>query len=233
MDVSFDVIGDLDLKINDCFNWENKATSLYCIITGNLSSDLQVVDQTLRHLSTHYSMVFYIPGSLECENIYTIKLRHAEIIKICKKIKNIVYLHNHLIMIDGVAMLAINGWYDHDKPDIDSEEYESKLKHKASDILYLHNSIAKLQLHLDIKNIVVVSSCVPSPKLYFGTPYPKILDEYCLIDVLVSDSERKISHWVFGGTENTVDLSLNGIRYINNPYYGKKPYWPKRIELKF
>ena len=37
IDIGFDVISDLNLKRNDSFNWENKATSLYCILSGNIS----------------------------------------------------------------------------------------------------------------------------------------------------------------------------------------------------
>jgi hypothetical protein len=35
MKIGFDLISDLNLSPNDSFNWENKATSLYCIIAGN------------------------------------------------------------------------------------------------------------------------------------------------------------------------------------------------------
>ena len=58
-DIGFDVIGDLNLSINDSFNWENKATSLYCIVAGNISTNLRVVRQTLLHLGQFYQGVFY------------------------------------------------------------------------------------------------------------------------------------------------------------------------------
>ena len=36
IDIGFDIIGDLNLEPNDSFNWEDKPTSLYCILTGIL-----------------------------------------------------------------------------------------------------------------------------------------------------------------------------------------------------
>ena len=36
IDIGFDIIGDLNLEPNDSFNWIDKPTSLYCILTGTL-----------------------------------------------------------------------------------------------------------------------------------------------------------------------------------------------------
>ena len=49
--IGFDLISDLNLSPEDSFNWEGKATSLYCIIAGNISEDLRTIKQTLSHLS--------------------------------------------------------------------------------------------------------------------------------------------------------------------------------------
>ena len=53
MNIGFDVISDLNLDAEDSFDWEGKATSLYLIIAGNISSDLRVIHQTLVHLSRY------------------------------------------------------------------------------------------------------------------------------------------------------------------------------------
>ena len=66
-DIGFDIIGELFINPNDSFNWENKATSLYCIVTGNISSDMRVLVQVLAHLSKFYQGIFYVPGKLEYE----------------------------------------------------------------------------------------------------------------------------------------------------------------------
>ena len=62
IDIGFDIIGNLNLEPNDSFNWIDKPTSLYCILTGNVSSDMKTVTQTLVHLSQQYQgvLLFYI-----------------------------------------------------------------------------------------------------------------------------------------------------------------------------
>ena len=62
MTIGFDVISDLFLTPEESFNWEGKATSLYCVIAGNISNDVKVITQTLRHLSRFYQGIFYIDG---------------------------------------------------------------------------------------------------------------------------------------------------------------------------
>ena len=66
--IGFDLISDLNLYPEDSFNWEGKATSLYCIIAGNISEDLRTIKQTLSHLSKFYQGIFYTLGSLEYHN---------------------------------------------------------------------------------------------------------------------------------------------------------------------
>jgi hypothetical protein len=49
--------------------------------------------------------------------------------------------------------------------------------------------------------------------------------------ILTRDSEHKVSHWVYGSYNKTVDTTIDSINYINNSYYKRKPYWAKRIEV--
>ena len=231
MEIAFDIISNLNLSENDSFNWENKATSLYCIVSGNISSELSVVNQTLRHLSEHYSTGLYIPGHLEYSDIERIDDREVEIFKLCRKLNSVVYLHNQVAIIDGIAVLAVSGWYEnHEHSDI-VENYNIKLNNKASDIVYLQNSIGRLQLHMDVKTILLVTHGTPMGKLFFGRPCPRIVEEVEMSYVLHVDSENKVKHWIFGDAEDMVDLTVDGINYISNPRNNKHPYWAKRIEL--
>ncbi len=111
MKIGFDVISDLNLDAEDEFNWDGKATSLYLVIAGNISNDLRVVHQTLLHLSRFYQGVFYIAGSSEHESMHFVKHRHDELNKLCRTIANVAYLHKHVVIINGIAILGCNGWY--------------------------------------------------------------------------------------------------------------------------
>ena len=229
MKIGFDVISDLNLLPDEQFSWEGKATSLYCIIAGNISNDLRTIHQTLLHLSHFYQGVFYTAGTLEYEGVSNISTRTDELVKLCKTIRNLAYLHNHVVIIDGVAIVGINGWYDINfnytllnSAAIESERYE--------DIGYLSNTLEKLQLHLDVKKIIIVSHSPPGPELYFGQVPDQIETIPSLQLALIKDLENKITHWIYGKYDKTVDTVIDNINYVNNSYYKRNPYWAKRIE---
>ena len=229
MKIGFDVIGDLHLSPDDKFDWENKATSLYCLVTGNISSDVRTVISTLAHLSKHYQGVFYSIGPLEYNSEGDIHARTEAISKACRRIRNVAVLHQHVVIIDGVAVLGCNGWFG-DAPethDIDEARF-----HQIEDLRYLVNSIEKLQKHLDVKKIMIVSGSVPDPGLYFGEA-PKGIEKQIPLNItLDSDTQHKISHWVFGSHKKIVDITHNNINYLNNPYCKNTPYWARRIEVE-
>ena len=87
--IGFDLISDLNLSPDDSFDWEGKATSLYCIIAGNISEDLRTIKQTLSHLSKFYQGIFYTLGSLEYHNTGDVAKRTGEIHKTCRNIRNL------------------------------------------------------------------------------------------------------------------------------------------------
>ena len=118
LDIGFDIIGDLNLEPNDSFNWENKPTSLYCVLSGNISSDVRTVAGVLKHLSTMYQGVFYTPGLLEYANspLENINQRTADIVNIAKRIPNVVILHHNIIIVDGVAIIGANCWENAHEP---------------------------------------------------------------------------------------------------------------------
>lgn len=229
-EISFDIISDLCLGPNEIFKMNNIATSLYCVVAGNISSDTRTIIQTLSHISKFYHGVLYIPGSLEYENIKDIEYRTQELEAICDFIDGVSILYRNVAIIDGVAIAGINGWGFIDK------EYDistiARLHEREDDIVYLEKSIEKLQLHLDVKKIILVSSIIPNVELYYGE-MPSNHWDYELTNCLISDTEKKISHWVFGGSNNIVDVKPIDINYISNPYVvSKNNYWPKRISIK-
>jgi hypothetical protein len=232
MKIGFDVISDLNLSQDESFNWENKATSLYLIISGNISSDLRVIYQTLLHLSKLYQGIFYIPGPVEFSNSLNVRTKLDEIERICKTIKNVAFLENNVIIVDSIAVVGVTGWYCSSKnPDTSSIASIIAMAINQEDAAYLCMTVEKLQLHLDVKKVVVVTATVPCEELYFGQN-PDIIDDYISLTVcLDGDTEHKISHWVYGTYDKNVDVQLGKITYINNSYYKRRPYWAKRFEI--
>ena len=102
---------------------------------------------------------------------------------------------------------------------------------RYEDQRYLRSTIEKLQRHLDVKKVIVVSSAVPKEDLYFGEEPVIVYDQIPLCNVLAADTEHKIKHWVFGTYDKLVDTEINGIQYLNNPPSRKSPYWAKRLTV--
>lgn len=230
MSIGFDVISDLNLAPDEVFNWEGKATSLYCIIAGNISNDLRTIHQTLSYLSQFYQGVFYTAGALEYEGAPSISIRTDELFKICHTIRNVAYLHNHVVIVDGIAIIGTNGWYAIDFPNVPATPEEIEIE-RYEDIGYLGNTIEKLQLHLDVKKVIVVSHSAPGHEMFFKEEPKNIHEIPPLKLALIKDLESKVHHWIYGSYDKTVDIVINGINYINNSYYKRTPYWAKRIEV--
>jgi hypothetical protein len=226
---SFDIISDLHLGPDEIFDWDNKATSLYCIVAGNISNDMLVLHQTLLHLSKFYQGVFFMAGALEYQ-YEDAATRTADIFKICSRMRNVVSLHNHVVIVDGVAILGANGWYGNTPiEDMITELKKEVLRY--DDITYLGTTLEKLQLHMDVCKIIMVTNSVPSPDLFFGEEPTDIYSQIPIAAALMYDTENKVSHWVFGSYGKVVDTTYEGINYINNSYYKREPYWAKRIEI--
>lgn len=229
--IGFDLISDLYLESGQEFDWTGKATSLYCIIAGNISNDLNTIGKVLSHLSKFYQGVFYTLGSLEYKDMEElIDDRTYEILDYCEKFRKVAVLHQNVVIVDGVAIIGVNGWYGNTNNNDLVKEANIEV-HRYDDLSYLKSSIERLQKHLDVKNIFVVTNSVPDDRLYFGEVPIRVIDQMPLDSVLFVDTEKKVKHWAFGTHGKIVDNTLNGINYFNNPKFDKNPYWAKRISI--
>lgn len=230
MKIGFDVISDLYLEPNDSFNWDNKATSLYCILAGNISSDLRTIRQTLLHLAGHYQGIFYIPSFLEYKDCVSINQRTDQIKKIVETVRNVAILHNHVVVVDGIALLGASCWYDATVPEQMITEIDQQI-HRNEDHVYLCSTIQKIQLHLDVTKVIVVTGSVPNTTLYFGQAPEGMQELVPPSDILNFDTQHKITHWVYGNFDKNVEVVKDNITYISNPYLHSKNYYAKRIDV--
>ena len=230
MAIGFDVISDLYLEPDETLNWEGKATSLYCVISGNISRDIKTIRQTLIHLGRYYQGVFYCLGALEYYDCDNIESRTQEIHKVTSMIRNVALLHQHVVIIDNIAVLGVNGWYANTQP-VDILTDAKIEQHRHSDIVYLRQSLDKLQRHLDVKKIFIVSNSVPGPELFFGQEPEHAKAQLPINIALEADTEHKVSHWAFGTYDKNVNVTIKDVTYINNSCFMQDPYWPKRVEI--
>lgn len=262
MELSFDLISDLHVETWSSFDWTHQATSPYCVVAGDVARDRAILIDTLQHLSKCYQAVFYIDGNEEHRNyLDDLGVSYRALNRSLSNIKNLVYLQDNVVIIDGVAIVSTNGWwcYDFDQ-NIDPEQVQAWYKHKmeisdhecnsilamgANDAGYLASSIEKLQTHRDVKEIVVVTHTVPLPELVnhdielCDTYRFNITGNEHLKMALDADTEGKIKTWCFGHYHGSVDRIVDGIRYVNNcrgranTNWCQTAYYPKRITISY
>lgn len=231
MEYSVDLISDLNLGKTEQFDWVGKPTSLFCIVAGNISRHLAKIDDVLGHLGTIYRGVLYIDGSLEHYSIRSYDNRVEEITDICGKLPNVVYMHNHVVVLNDIAFVAANGWYGNTPQPRDEIEELMYRTRNNEDIAYLSTTLKGLQSKRDSKKIVVVSNSIPYEYLNYN--YNRVFDPEGIEPglTLALDRGNKVTHWLYGGTTIESDINYNGRRFVNNPRVAGQPYWPKRIMI--
>jgi len=226
LEIGFDIISDLYLEPDESFNWENKATSLYCLIPGNVSLHPITLLQTLKHLSQHYYGVFFMPGPYDCMD-QNYDLYSKLISSTLSHIQNVTCLYNNVIILNGIAIIGTNGWMG----EIYGYDDEEAAELARQDFLYLRETLIKLTRHIGVKKIIILSSTIPNKEMYFGTEPEIVKHQYGLLPALTYDSQFKVTDWVFGNSNKNVDIFLNNIHYVSNPYLKRRPYYAKRIDV--
>ena len=260
MTLAFDLISDLHVETWQDFDWSGQATSPYCVVAGDVARDLDLVVKTLTHLASCYAGVFYIDGNDEHRyNMLDLANSYEQLRAELEQVPNLVYLQENVVIINGVAFLATNGWWHYDF-DQDSDYEQSQAWYADyvgipmdsagsivgwayRDAAYMRNSIRKLQTHQEVKHIVAVTHTVPASCLaehdieLAGTHRFNCLGNQHMQMALEEDSEHKVKTWCFGHYHRPVYRQLDGIRYLNNcSGRGDTPwcqpaYYPKRIEI--
>jgi hypothetical protein len=261
MKFAFDLISDLHVETWDQFDWTGQPTSPYCVVAGDVSRDHDMVVQTLDHLDQCYAGVFYIDGNDEHRyNLEDLGNSYQSLKYKLDALDNVVYLQDNVVIVNGVAILATNGWWSYDfDPEIDYEVaqqwYQNYTQSSQSacdaitgiayhDAAYLTNSVKKLQTHQEVKSIVIVSHTLPAEWLCNYDPDLADTARFnCMGNshmhlALDEDTENKITTWAFGHYHRPVDQNFGGIRYVSNPRgrgntpWSQSAYYPKRIEVE-
>lgn len=261
MTLAFDLISDLHVETWGDFDWTHRATSPICVLAGDVAQDPQILKHTLEHLVENYQKVFYIDGNEEHKyNWDDLDSNYEDIASMAADIPDLVYLRDNVVMIQGVAFLGSNVWWDWNfDSDIDQSQskawFQDRQKcnphvpdmieaHAKNDLAYLYNSIRRLQMHQDAKKIVLISHTVPSRDLIKhdlsleGSYRINTMGNSLASTLRNADSEQKISHWCFGHYHAPIDRVIDSVRYVNNcrgrgdTPYCQYAYHPIRIEVE-
>jgi hypothetical protein len=239
MQFTFDLISDLHLGPTDTFDWTGLATSPICVVAGDIAQDVEIVRETLEHLSQCYQAVFYIDGNNEHRfSLDSISDSYNILEEAIAGIEKVVFLQDNCVIINGVAFVGANGWWTFDfDPGISEEQCRlwycdvmdvgmpvAAAVHGLAynDVAYLRNSIKKLQTHSDVKSIVLVTHTVPTPDLVdhdvdiTSTYKFNVMGNSLMQMVLESDTENKVKTWCFGHYHGSIDQRIDRVRYVNN-----------------
>ena len=261
MTFAFDLISDLHVEDNPELDWQDQATSRFCLIAGDVSKDVTKVRTTLKKIGDHYESVFYIDGNNEHYNsMDNLMSSYPKLHKLLARSgPNSLFLRDKVVIINDVAILAANGWYSFDYlAHISVEESKQSLCQYMdipgaaadwmkvlgeSDVEYLTRSVSKLQKYIDVKKIIIMTHTPPLAR--FVEHDPDLADSWRLnttlniqlSSVLAKDTEKKIKVWCFGHYHWPVDETVDGVRYVCNPLgksstpWYRSPYFAKRIEI--
>ena len=257
----FDLISDLHVECWDqSIDWTGQATSPYCIVAGDVSEDKEIVRQTLHHLAECYQVVLYIDGNAEHKRSTSdLQSSYADLHYICEEKENLIYLHSNVVVLNDVAILGVNGWWNYgfdssvdnsqmtqylmERYHIPAEEVISLYQLSYADSRYLIESIKTLQKHSDVKRICIISHTVPKAELISHDPALSnsmqfnLAGNSTLTKCFEYDLENKITTWCFGHYHGDIDRTIDGVRYTNNAKgrpddaYVSPVFWPKRIEI--
>ena len=257
----FDLISDLHVDTWDKFDWSEQPTATVCVVAGDVAKDREKVVRALTHLGQIYQAVFYIDGNTEHETyLEDLDFSYKDLATQINNIPNVVYMVDNVVVIEGVAILATNGWWTYDfdlmvdrwesmeyyqnKVDISDIAAAQISRRGTNDAAYMVSSIRRLQAHLDVKKIVVVTHTVPDPQLIAHDidleykPQFNVMGNRYMMQAMAADTEKKIHTWCFGHYHNSVDQIRSGIRFVNNcrgrgdSKHKNHVYYPKRIVIE-
>jgi predicted phosphohydrolase len=258
MTFAFDLISDLHTETWDDFTWTGLATSPYCVVAGDVARDRTLVLDVLRHLGQCYQAVFYIDGNDEHRYFYDdLNASYSDLTNRIRKIPNVVFLQDNVVVVDGVAIVGTNGWWSYDlDPSIDAEQtslwFQEQCQVSAqtakitgrlatTDATYMATSIKRLQTHHDVKKIVCVTHTVPNGSLIShdiglaDTLRFNTMGNRFMMRALAADTEKKLHTWCFGHYHGSVDQIRQGVRFVNNcrgrgdTEWRQYVYHPRRI----
>jgi predicted phosphodiesterase len=238
--MQFDLISDIHVDkwpASHQIEWEGRSTSLVAVVAGDVSSSPKQAYETVLEISKHYRHVIYTDGNHEHNEQQGIEQRRIEMAARFGKYRNVTYLHRRMTILDGVAFIGCNGWFDYEfcEPIIprnvaienlivegrDKDLIMEQWTAAVEDGEFLGNAIAELSTNASVKSIVVVTHTLPHRQLrnnrsnsirdlvLQGNTYMENVPNF--------DVNNKIKIWCYGHVHQCEDRTINDIRYISNP----------------
>jgi hypothetical protein len=170
------------------------------VVTGNVSNNFETSIEYLNGFAKNYDKILFIDGSSEhTENYPFIKSRDG-INNIMNEIADdkLVYLCGTICVIDGIAFIGVNGWWDYK---------DSKISKRDLDIISLtqsyelRNKIITCDLDDEIEKVIIVTHSVPLNKFFINGKLNKYL--------------TKVKYWIYGNISKECFEEINGVHFVS------------------
>jgi len=253
---NFDLISDLYLTTMEGFSWQSKATSLYCIVAGNIATERNILFKFFEHIQDYYEMIFFIDGDLE-HSCYegNLEASYRNLTEGINSFEKVMFLHENIVIMNNATLIGANGWTTFDftnkstvsytmdylsETGLLTEDYcNDVFKLAVSDQHYMYNSIEQCQKLDECIDLVLITNTVPCPDFinhnddFDGTVLGDTTGNNGITGCLSRDKKGKVHTWIFGKFHEPLDYNINGLRYVSNPGKEIDPdiYFPKRIEI--
>jgi predicted phosphodiesterase len=238
--MQFDLISDIHIDkwpIEDQIDWEGRSTSLVAVVAGDVSGNLKQSYETILEISKHYKHVIYTDGNHEHANRPGIEARRLEMAALLHKYRNISYLYRKVVILDSVAFIGCNGWFDYEFCEpyisrdfainqlIDQEDNRELIMEQWNSAIedgeFLSNAVAETSINPSIKSIVLVTHTLPNRRLRdMNTRSTRDLvlqGNTYMENVPNFDLDKKIKVWCYGHVHRCNDRMIDDIRYVSNP----------------
>lgn len=201
------------------------------IVAGDVSDNLELSCNYLNDISKYYDKILFVDGNHEhvnkYPNIYSIENIEQKIKEICND--KIIYLPKNTHVINNVAFIGYCGWWDYNSennttyfnswlPHLSQEENRlfcnNVINNAKIQSALLENKIKELQEDNNIKEIVIVTHCVP---------LIDFCDSHCIdtelnenFTKILDKKYSKLKYWVFGHTHQHFSKKVNGVYFKSN-----------------
>ena len=210
------------------------------IVAGDVSDSLQTTIKYLDDISKYYQKILFVDGNHEHVNMYPNLYNRQQINEEISKLNNnkIIYLPSHPYQHDDTIFLGMCGWWDYNNNNQESIEksmnyFDSWIPHFKSkeNKQFINNVISESHQQIndliklieqannndEIRNIIIVSHCVPLEKYCCQNEIPTQYNSHIVQLLNNTLLTSKLKNWIFGHIHHNVCETHHNIKFIAHP----------------
>ncbi|TAD88688.1 MAG: hypothetical protein EAZ99_12890 [Alphaproteobacteria bacterium] len=256
--MQFDLASDIHL---DCWpdgpslNWEHWRTSDVLVFAGDIADGAEAALAGMEAMAAAYPLVLYVDGNHE-HFLRERRLGPTRAAIQAGRPQQVHLLSDAPIVLDGVAFVGRNGWWDYEiaEPEIPGalsrrayaeivghDPYEDIRAQALADAAAMTAEVAAFAADPTVRAIVAVTHTPPRLELTSPGIYPRdttFLNLYgnSRMASVWQAGQGKLRLWCFGHNHDARDMVLDGVRFLSNPRgrpfdFNRKGWRPRALTV--